>query len=95
MKWLQRAALWLLLGALLGSLLVLFLYPYYMAYKPPSFWVEGACRWSECAQMVSRRLMKVQLLGAGIGALLATLAGEFWLWRRRKARQRVASIPPA
>ncbi|MCL2178480.1 MAG: hypothetical protein FWC28_06080 [Proteobacteria bacterium] len=94
MKWLQRAALWLLLGALLGSFLVLCLYPYlYMPYKLPSLWNEGACRWSECVQMASSRLRSAQLWGAAIGALVVALAGEIWLWRRRKARQQQVDTP--
>jgi hypothetical protein len=89
MKWLQRAALWLCSGALLGSLLVLFLYPYYLSYNSPSVWNESACKWSECVEMSTLLLTRAQLLGASIGAVLAILAGEGWLWSlRRKLKQK-------
>jgi len=98
MKWLPRTALWLLLGALLGSFFVLLLYPSYLSYRPPSVLKEGTCKYSECVEMTSLLLMKAQLLGAAMGALAVTLTGESWLWiRRRKANQKQemeSSSPP-
>jgi len=97
MKWLQRAALWLLLGALLGSFFVLFLYPSYLSYKPPPLLSEGMGKCSECVEMTSLLLMKAQLLGATIGALATACAGELLLWQRRRKNKptpETADAPP-
>jgi len=98
MKWLQRTALWLLLGALLGSFVVLLLYPYVLSYKPPPVLAADMCKCSECVEMTGLLLMKAQLLGAGIGALVTALAGEGWLWQRRRkadSKKEMENTPPA
>jgi len=87
MRALQRIALWLLLGALLGFVLVLFCYPFYVGYASTSLWGEAGCTWAECAAATSKHLRKVQLVGGGLGALLVALAGELVLWRRKAKKK--------
>jgi len=93
--------LWVMAGAILGAVVASFVVPPMLSWynEPgsisPGNQVQTLCNLPELIRYTSARLIRGQLIGAGVGAVLFLLLGVM-LGRRRHAEATPASpLPPA
>jgi hypothetical protein len=93
--------LWVMAGAIVGAVVASFVVPPMLSWynEPgsisPGNQVQTLCNLPELIRYTSARLIRGQLIGAGVGAVLFLLLGVM-LGRRRGAAASVAGpMPPA
>jgi hypothetical protein len=100
MNGIKSVLVFMLVGALVGAVVASFVVPPWLAWynEPgaitPGKQVETLCNLPELIRYTSARLLRGQLIGAGVGALVFLFPGIMWARRRERTSGLPATTSP-
>ena len=95
---LKRLLLSLVVGAMVGDVITVLFAPNALTWFATPGTGTALCNCAETAKETAQALVRAQLVGTGIGALVGMVIGELisavWRSRKKKAAPTVVAAPP-